>query len=1245
MRQAGEPITVGTGNVFEQIEDYTTAGQNPLSLTRYYNSLGSTIYSGTSAHTLGVNWRGTYDSFLHISPATGQATSVVAERADGQVISFAFNGSTWTTDTDVDATLAQSGSTWTLKDHNDTVFIYTANSSGIGLLNSITVRNGYTQTLSYNGSNQLTSVTDSYRRTLTLTYNSNGLLNTVGTPDGLGLTYGYSSSGTNGTTLDTSPVTSQTYVYGNSSFPFALTSRIDENGNTANAWAFDTVGRAISSEWFSAVNTPVEQTTFAYNANGTVTVTNPLGEQDTYTFTTPQNVPKVTGISRAAIGTVAAASETMTYDANGYLNQSTDWNGNVTTYVNDTHGDPTIINEAVGSAVARTTNIVYDTTWVHLPHTVAKPGFTVTNDYDAAKGNLLTRVITDTTSQTSPYATNGQTRTWTYTWTATGQLRSVRLPRRDVVAKTTYGYIGGALTSIIDAASHKTTILTYTGGGLPLTITDANGVLTTLSYDARLRLHSNVLTTAAGNLTTTWDHDAAGNLIRLTLPDGSYTMYGYDNAHRLTLITNALGETQQLTLDAMDDMTETLWENASSVITRQHNATYDALGRRMTDVGGMGQTTTFGYDSQGNLTSIETPLTWTTGQAFDALNRISTVTDPYGNTTNYTYDAQDRPLTVTDPNGHATSFVYDGFGDMIEQKSPDSGTTVYHYDADGNLARKIDAAHATTDMTYDALDRILTRVYPADSTEKAVFTYDQSGHGDGVGRLTSLTDAAGALSLSYDERGNRLTNVRTIGTSTYATTYTYDGASRTASIVYPTAGWTISYARDAAGQVTSVSATRPGNASINLATAVTHSPFGPVNAFAWGNGVSHATSFDLDYRQTNLTDTGASIIQNLAYDYDADNNAHIITDAIKAANSQTLNYDELERLTNAVSGAGGYGSLSYTYDNNGNRKTAGAKRYTIAPASDRLTDVGGVKILYTATGNMEAIGPDTMTYNQGNRLAVAQVAGTSSLYTYDAFGQRLEAQVGGGATSVESYDLAGHQLTETNSGIETDYAYLDGMPIAVIQPGAATIQYIHADRLGTPQKVTNASKETVWSTTYQPFGVTRAITGSITQNLRLPGQYADATGFNHNEFRDYDPSIGRYLESDPIGLAGGLNTYAYVGDNPIMGRDPSGLFYIPFTNQDVDLTWAESVAADLEPFAEYCAAEKSRVINFLVASAAAIRLGESAKGLGESSTNLGNLLQCNTVDGECNATFLEQAQAAQFQALVKVWKGAVDFSY
>ncbi|MCA9455205.1 MAG: RHS domain-containing protein, partial [Nitrospira sp.] len=107
---------------------------------------------------------------------------------------------------------------------------------------------------------------------------------------------------------------------------------------------------------------------------------------------------------------------------------------------------------------------------------------------------------------------------------------------------------------------------------------------------------------------------------------------------------------------------------------------------------------------------------------------------------------------------------------------------------------------------------------------------------------------------------------------------------------------------------------------------------------------------------------------------------------------------------------------------------------------------------------------------------------------------------------------------------------------------APGIQYVHADHLGSPQKMTDATKAIVWDAVYTPFGQVHSITGTATNNQRFPGQYADAeTGYSYNYFRDYDPTTGRYVQSDPIGLVGGYNRYAYAFGNPISRFDFYGL--------------------------------------------------------------------------------------------------------
>jgi YD repeat-containing protein len=842
------------------------------------------------------------------------------------------------------------------------------------------------------------------------------LLHTLTTPDGTTVTYAYTATGGSNVlataTYSTIPAATITYLYQSGSFPFALTGIIDEDGNRYATWTYDSSGRALTSQ----LGTGADLTTLVYNSDGSRTVTNALGVTDTYKFTTLQGIPKVTQISRAATANTAAATELFTYDSNGYTASQTDWNGNQTTYVNDVHGDPTTINEAVGTAVARTTTITYDApAFVHLPEQIVTPGLTANFTYDGS-GELLTRTLIDITTTTVPYSTSGQTRTWTNTW-SNFLLASTKTPNGNT---TSFTYDGsGALIKVANALGQATNVTAHTGGGLPETVVDPNAVTTTLTYDARQRLLTSTVATAAGPRTTTYSYDAAGNLIKTTLPDGSALANTYDTAHRLTTITDLFHQNVAYTLDALGDRTKTNLTAVGNRIQRQHTDNFDALGRVLQDIGGVGQTTAYAYDPDGNALSVMDALGRTTSPVFDALNRLSKVTDPNSGVTTTTYDAHDRVLTVTDPNGNTTAYVYDGFGDLIQQTSPDSGVTVYRFDSDSNLTRKVDAAGNVTNDAYDALDRVLTTSYPVNAALNVAYSYDQAGHGFGIGRLTSLTDAAGALSRSYDERANLLAETRVNGATTLQTTYAYDAASRVASITYPS-GWTVSQTRDIMGRIYQLPVTTPASASAgNAISNATYEPFGPLYTLTFGNGVNESRRFDLDYRLTSLTDAGASALQSLSYTYDANDNVSSIADGVTPANSQTFGYDVLNRLTAAT---GAYGAFGWTYDKVGNRLTqtlggattaygytAGTNRLAGITAGGSTTPVG-----YTANGNISSIPPTTgapiatLTYSAANRLA--SEIGTAVAITgmvYDAFGQRFSKADSGSTPILYTYDQNG----------------------------------------------------------------------------------------------------------------------------------------------------------------------------------------------------------------------------------------------
>ncbi|WP_225308609.1 golvesin C-terminal-like domain-containing protein [Hypericibacter terrae] len=156
-----------------------------------------------------------------------------------------------------------------------------------------------------------------------------------------------------------------------------------------------------------------------------------------------------------------------------------------------------------------------------------------------------------------------------------------------------------------------------------------------------------------------------------------------------------------------------------------------------------------------------------------------------------------------------------------------------------------------------------------------------------------------------------------------------------------------------------------------------------------------------------------------------------------------------------------------------------------------------------------------------------------------------QKQNGGQWNLLGTYSFApssGHQVTLTASGDGTVVA--DAIRLVGTGPAPADLVYLHTDQIGLPQKITHATKTVVWDRVQDPFGRQVSLTnsGGIDTTLRFPGQQADPdTGFAYNYFRDYDPTLGRYIQADPIGFVGGINIYAYAGGNPVLWVDEWGL--------------------------------------------------------------------------------------------------------
>ena len=226
------------------------------------------------------------------------------------------------------------------------------------------------------------------------------------------------------------------------------------------------------------------------------------------------------------------------------------------------------------------------------------------------------------------------------------------------------------------------------------------------------------------------------------------------------------------------------------------------------------------------------------------------------------------------------------------------------------------------------------------------------------------------------------------------------------------------------------------------------------------------------------------------------------------------------------------------------------------PASAGCSIPRGLEGRTPTSGNLvydQRVGGSTYSYRK--RLIGVQVGGaTVGTYGYDYTGARVWRQASGSpaVNSQYVYDTSGHLLAEENGATGAairEYVWLDDLPLAVIDSSSGTAQtyYIHTGPVDEPLMMTDVNKNQVWNAYMEPFGMATVFgASSAALDLRLPGQWltAETGGLNQNGFRDYDPTLGRYVEPDPVGLEAGQNVYPYVDGDPLNRRDPRGTFAI-----------------------------------------------------------------------------------------------------
>lgn len=941
----------------------------------------------------------------------------------------------------------------------------------------------------------LLAVSDHNNNEYLYTYTDSKLLNSVQTPEG----------------------TKREYLYQDNRHPDALT-QININGEMFAYWQYDEQGRAISSEHAGGVDKHL----FAYNENGSTTLTNPLGKETTYYFDIINNKRVLSRVEGNQSAYCAASYKSTEYDSFGFDDKVTDWKGNVTDYDYNSRGQVEKVTSGFGTENAVTVQTKWHS-YFNLP--VEERTLTTQASYEYSdKLHIVKKTISGLNS--------GLSRTWHYnrTFHTSGQIKTetVNGPQMgdEDIAISTFDDKGNLLT-VTNAYGRSVQYGHYNQFSQPGYQTDANGVFTEFKYDVKGRLISQTEYLETPRVTR-FTYNAFDQIVDTTLPDGNRVQYSYDNAYRKVAEIDVDGSQTELTLD---DAGNVIKSTTTDAVTRIKGQVFDGLSqvRQMSHNGVV--KTIFDYDAGGNIISETDALGNKVLYDYDALNRKITETHANGETTHYRYNHQNKLIQVIDANGNSTHYEYNDFGEVIKLISPDSGITTYKYDIAGNRVSEKHQDGNQVRLTYDLLDRVVSKHFVSATGSQSIqqFEYDQCDYGTGM--LCKVIDSSGVTEYDYDASGNRYREIVSIGRHQYITQRRFDIMDRLIEEAYPS-GNKVTYQRGEAGKIKQV--------LLNDQLVISDIEYDQQKMISWrfSNGQSVIRDFDLQGRLVNIN---AGDALKLNFTYSANDNITQIESALSTLPEQYV-YDELSRLVQE-------NDTRYEYDALGNRQEQSnamtSLRYGYNTESNRLLQVNEQRLKYDTQGNVIQFAEKLYFYNAENRLSQFKEGNTAASYSYNFLRQRVAKQVNNQSVEHFTYDQGGKHLGRYQESEYREYIFLDGMPLILvdgkINRSQTTLSYVVSDQLGRPEVATDQEGMVVWQADNSAFN-RDILVAKVVINLGFPGQYYDQEKDSwYNWHRDYDANLGRYLQSDPIGIKGGLNTYLYAGANGMSFYDFTGM--------------------------------------------------------------------------------------------------------